>query len=82
MSLKFVPKGPIDNNPTFGLDDGLAPTRRQAIVWTNDAKITDAYMCHWALTSLMHFVNSKDTIYEHERENKIYTQGLFFYCVL
>ena len=26
-------------------DDGLAPTRRQAIIWTNDDQITDAYMC-------------------------------------
>ena len=35
ISLRFVPKGPIDNNPAFGLDNGLAPTRRQAIIWTN-----------------------------------------------
>ena len=35
ISLKFVPKGPIDNNPTIGLDNGLAPNRRQAITWTN-----------------------------------------------
>ena len=34
MSLKFVPKGPIDNDPAllFGLDNGLAPNRRQAII--------------------------------------------------
>ena len=32
FSLKFVPKGPIDN---IGLDNGLAPNRRQAIIWTN-----------------------------------------------
>ena len=31
--LKFVPKGPINNIPT--LDDGLAPFRRQAIIWIN-----------------------------------------------
>ena len=31
ISLKFVPKGPIDNNPGIGLDNGLAPNRRQAI---------------------------------------------------
>ena len=35
-SLKFVPKGPINNIPAFGSDNGLAPTRRQAIIWTND----------------------------------------------
>ena len=40
--LKFVPKGPIDNNLAFGLDNGLAPIRRQGIIWTN----ADAYMWH------------------------------------
>ena len=28
----------------IGSDNGLAPTRRQAIIWTNDDKFTDAYM--------------------------------------
>ena len=36
ISLKFVPKGPIDNMRTFGSENGLAPTRRQAIIWTAD----------------------------------------------
>ena len=35
ISLKFVPKGPIDNTPSIGLDNVLAPKRRQAIIWTN-----------------------------------------------
>ena len=35
ISLKFVPKGPI-NNSSIGSDNGLAPTRWQAIIWTND----------------------------------------------
>ena len=36
ISLKFVPKSPINNIPSsIGLDNGLAPTRRQAIVWSN-----------------------------------------------
>ena len=43
-TLKFVPKGSINNIP----DDGLAPTRRQAIIWTDDGYITDAYMRHSA----------------------------------
>ena len=34
-----------------GLDDGLVPIRRQAIIWTNDGKITDAYMRHSASMS-------------------------------
>ena len=29
ISLKFLPKGPINNNPA------LPPGRRQAIIWTN-----------------------------------------------
>ena len=33
ISLKFVPKGPIDS---IGSGDGLAPSRQQAIIWTND----------------------------------------------
>ena len=33
ISLKFVPKGPIDNN--ICSCNGLAPSRRHAIIWTN-----------------------------------------------
>ena len=33
ISLKFVPKSPINIIDT---DNGLAPTRRQVIIWTND----------------------------------------------
>ena len=35
ISLKFVPKDLINNNLAFGLDNGLVPNRRQAIIWTN-----------------------------------------------
>ena len=35
-SLKFVPKGPINNIPALVQINGLAPVRRQAIIWTND----------------------------------------------
>ena len=34
ISQKFVPKGSININPAFV--NGLAPARRQAIIWTND----------------------------------------------
>ena len=47
ISLKFVPKGQINNIPAL-VQIGLAPTRRQAIVWTKDGKFTDAYMRHSA----------------------------------
>ena len=33
ISLKFVPKGQY---ASIGSDNGLAPSRRQAIIWTND----------------------------------------------
>ena len=36
ISLEFVPKGPINNIPTLGSGNGLAPNRRQAIIWTKD----------------------------------------------
>ena len=29
---------------SIGSGNGLVPTRRQAIVWTNDGKFADAYM--------------------------------------
>ena len=28
--------GSNKQNPSIGLDNGLAPTRRQAIIWNND----------------------------------------------
>ena len=36
ISLKFVPSGSINNIPALVPDNGLAPVRRQAIIWTND----------------------------------------------
>ena len=42
-SGQFVPKGPIDNNPASSLDNGSAPTKRQAIIWTN------ADLIHWCI---------------------------------
>ena len=35
ISLKFVPKGPVDKKIKIGSVNGLAPNRRQAITWTN-----------------------------------------------
>ena len=45
IALKFIPKG---QNSRIGSDNGLAPARRQAIIWTNDGKFTDVYMRHSA----------------------------------
>ena len=44
----FVPKGQINNIPALVPDNDLAPARRQAIIWTNYAYFTDAYMHHSA----------------------------------
>ena len=56
ISLKFVPKGPIDSNPAF-VDNGLAPNRRQTIIWTNTdtihwriyAALRGGELIHWPL---------------------------------
>ena len=48
-SLKFVPKGPINNIPALVQINGLAPVRRQAIIWTNDGYFIDAYLRHLTL---------------------------------
>ena len=42
MSLKFVPKDPIDIR-SIDLDNGLATNRWQAIIWTNADPI------HWCI---------------------------------
>ena len=44
-------QGSNEEYPNIGSDNGLAPTRRQAIIWTNDGNFTDAYMRHSASTS-------------------------------
>ena len=55
ISLKFIPKGPINNIPALiiiiGSDNGSSPERRQAFIWTNDDHFTDAYMRHSASMS-------------------------------
>ena len=43
LRLKFVPKVRNQHYSGIGVDNGLAPTRRQAIILTNDGYITDAY---------------------------------------
>ena len=36
---------------SIGLDNGLVPLRRQAIIWNNDGYFTDEYMHHSASMS-------------------------------
>ena len=40
ISLKFVPKGPIDNMPALVQIKARRRPRRQAIIWTNDCLFT------------------------------------------
>ena len=47
--MKFVPNGQINNIPALVSDTGLALTRRQAIIWTNDGLVY--YMRHSASMS-------------------------------
>ena len=48
ISLKFVPRGPINNITTLVQ---VMAWRRQAIIWTNDGSFIDAYMPHSASMS-------------------------------
>ena len=57
ISLTFVPRGPLDNNP---VDNGLAPNGQQAIIWTN------AYLFHWRIYAAQ---GGNDLI--HECQNAI-----------
>ena len=50
ISLKFVPKGPIHKH-CIGSDNGLAPNRRQAIIWTN------AHRIHWCMQGSDQFIS-------------------------
>ena len=50
LNFTDVCPGP-NNSPGIGLHNGLAPTRQQAIIWTNDDKITDEFMRHSASIS-------------------------------
>ena len=50
ISLQLVPKGPIDNS--IGLDNGLVPNRRMAIIWTNAVPV------HWRIYgAYFHFLS-------------------------
>ena len=51
ISLKFVANVPINIIPALVQINGLARTRQQAIIWTNDGSLTDAYRCHSASMS-------------------------------
>ena len=39
---------PIQQYSSIGSDNGSELAKRQAIIWTNDGQIADAYMCNSA----------------------------------
>ena len=39
ISVKFVPEDPVNKYYSIGSDNGLAPNRQQAIIWTNGGLI-------------------------------------------
>ena len=51
ISLKFVPKGLINDIPALVQIMAWRRPRGQAIIWTNDGQITNAYMRHSASMS-------------------------------
>ena len=51
ISLKFVPWGSKQQFLSICSDNGLAPARRQTIIWAYDDKLADAYMRHSASMS-------------------------------
>ena len=55
ISLKFVPKGWYQTS--IGSDNGLAPNRWQAIIWTNDGLV---YCCLHALLDLSELTNGDE----------------------
>ena len=42
--MELCSTGSNEQYSSIGSDNGLAPTKRQAIIWTNDGYFTDAYM--------------------------------------
>ena len=51
ISLKFLSQESAQQYSSIGSDKDLALGKRQAIIWTNDAKFTDIYMRHSASMS-------------------------------
>ena len=65
---------------SIGSDNGLAPARRQAIIWTNDAYFTDAYMHH--LTSTSYYMVHIPRHHKGELWGLLLVQCLIYICVI
>ena len=57
----------------IGSDNGLAPTRRQAVVWNNDGYFTDAYMRHSASMgySIFRRILFFDNTIKYQKQRKV-----------
>ena len=58
MSLRFVPKGPVDNFFSIGSGNGLAQNKWQAIIWTNDGLFYWHIYASYGLNELIVFFSS------------------------
>ena len=61
ISLKFVPRSLNWQYPSIGLYNGLAPKRRQAIIWTNADTI------HWRIYETLGWNHSKSWCFIRSR---------------
>ena len=90
ISLTFVPKWSNWQSSSIGLDNGLAPNRRQAIIWTNAdpinwriyATLKGGELTHMFIVSVCLSLSTvwapKSFIYQETYEHKI-TQNLTNY---
>ena len=79
ISLKFVTKGPNENYSRIGSDDGLVPSRRQAIIWANEDQFIGAYMRHSAAIS---WYGSTYTVYTLISKRRGHVYRMWQYKVL
>ena len=74
--MKFVRKGPIDNNPALVRNNGLAPNRRQAIIWTNADPI------HWHIYAALRgdelSLHVLENAFDIKKERETLTQNIIY----
>ena len=71
----FFPKDPFDNNPSIGLDNGLTPNRRQAIIWTNADPIQWRIYAAQGEMSFNKCINLTHALVFHRSDPESYSYG-------
>ena len=64
--LKFVPSSQINSIPGIGSDNGLAPIRRQAIIWAND------FFVYWRIYASLGLNEWKDSRYVYQQQRNCF----------